>query len=162
MADGLVVKISAEIDEPSFEAAIERLKELDPDRGMWARIKKLFQPRKMRIAAEFNQAALAGELVQTPTTPDKDMTLREKLAEYARWIDTFTDSPEEIADGILSLLGDHFMISGLELAVGEVVIKSDNNVENSSVKIGDRIIPVRRIQWTLEADEMHGKLTLGF
>ena len=96
-------------------------------------------------------------------------TLYEKLRECSDSIDEIqeyvgaayvVDFQERLAHAIMDVLQEHFELSEIELEVGELTVKSDNSALNTTILAGETLIPVTKIAWTLDAEDMRGKLKL--
>ena len=83
---------------------------------------------------------------------EKRATLEEKLIAMCGW---------DIAQNIRVMLADHFQLGELELDVGDVKLKSDNSLLNTTITIGDKVLPVMSIHWCIDGEEW-GRLTLTF
>jgi hypothetical protein len=96
------------------------------------------------------------------------LTLSEKLRTCFDHIDEIEDwyGEEDIRNNliksVMEILETHFSVSKLELEMGEVHIKSNNQVIDTAVSIHGKVVPVTHIDWEMDAEDMLGKLRLTF
>ena len=95
-------------------------------------------------------------------------TLSDKLRECFGHIDEIEDWYGEedlrnnLVDTVMELLETHFSVSKLEIEMGEVQIKSNNMVKDTSISIHGTPVSVSHIEWEMDAEDMFGKLRLTF
>ena len=113
--------------------------------------------------------ALCGEKVYR--VANEPRTLSEKLNECYDYIDEaaehvgmdyIADLKRRIGEGVMDVLETHFSISTLEIEMGNVQIKSNNMVKDTSISIHGTPVSVSHIEWEMDAEDMFGKLRLTF
>lgn len=101
---------------------------------------------------------------------DKPKTLQEKLRECSNCINEIEEYvgaeyiagfQRQLADAVMDVLLEHFQLSEFELEAGTLTLKSDNSTHNTVVRVSDVTLDnITKIEWTLDAEDQHGKLHL--